>query len=437
MTDTWKVNDDIRIHGRIDQFEYTINGERVFRDVAAERIARQPDDKSPIPIIGLSFADAWPAYLAAVNRPDSGPRTLKDYSLLYYCFARWVAKEHRECQELRDITDDIAEEYAVYLLQKVKNRKTGKITKNVSSPGTFNKHVRFLRMVYSVLNKKAKIHVNPWNDIVPKRESRHSRREFTLQELDAICNSAKGEMRTIFVLGIYTGLRLGDCCTLRWAEVDMARRIILRVPNKTARRKNEPVHIPIHSTLCSVLDAIPENKRRKHVVPSLARRYNAGDSMITAKIQNHLTECGIQVHKDGTGTGTGRRAVVEAGFHSLRHSFVSLCRQANAPLAVVEAIVGHSNPAMTRHYTHIGELAASQAVACLPAFVETAGTVQPMQLPQGAQSSQMASAPAMGASLRKIRWILHRMSPASWRADKETLLQLLDVLEEEVSGPAG
>jgi hypothetical protein len=29
-----------------------------------------------------------------------------------------------------------------------------------------------------------------------------------------------------------------------------------------------------------------------------------------------------------------------------------------APLAVVEFIVGHSNPAMTRHYTHVGELAA-------------------------------------------------------------------------------
>jgi Phage integrase family len=58
--------------------------------------------------------------------------------------------------------------------------------------------------------------------------------------------------------------------------------------------------------------------------------------------------------------------VVEVGFHSLSHTFVSLCRESNAPLAVVESIVGHSNPAMTRHYTHVGELAAGQAVAALP-----------------------------------------------------------------------
>jgi len=31
-----------------------------------------------------------------------------------------------------------------------------------------------------------------------------------------------------------------------------------------------------------------------------------------------------------------------------------------------EAIVGHSNPAMTRHYTHIGEQAAMDAVKMLP-----------------------------------------------------------------------
>ena len=32
--------------------------------------------------------------------------------------------------------------------------------------------------------------------------------------------------------------------------------------------------------------------------------------------------------------------------------------------------MGHSNPAMTRHYTHVGEVAAGAAVAALPAIGE-------------------------------------------------------------------
>jgi hypothetical protein len=35
-------------------------------------------------------------------------------------------------------------------------------------------------------------------------------------------------------------------------------------------------------------------------------------------------------------------------------------------MAVVEALVGHASPAMTRHYTRIGDLAAASAVALLP-----------------------------------------------------------------------
>jgi hypothetical protein len=45
---------------------------------------------------------------------------------------------------------------------------------------------------------------------------------------------------------------------------------------------------------------------------------------------------------------------------------VSLCRAADVPLSVVESIVGHSSPAMTRHYTHTGDVAARLAVNTLP-----------------------------------------------------------------------
>ncbi len=80
---------------------------------------------------------------------------------------------------------------------------------------------------------------------------------------------------------------------------------------------------------------------------------------------NRVISCGIRTR----GPGAGQRATCEVGFHSLRHSFVSLCRAANAPLSVVESLVGHNSPAMTRHYTHTGEAAAIDAVSGLPAVL--------------------------------------------------------------------
>lgn len=38
---------------------------------------------------------------------------------------------------------------------------------------------------------------------------------------------------------------------------------------------------------------------------------------------------------------------MRVGFHSLRHSFVSLCAKAKTPLHVVQKLVGHGSPLLT------------------------------------------------------------------------------------------
>ena len=61
-------------------------------------------------------------------------------------------------------------------------------------------------------------------------------------------------------------------------------------------------------------------------------------------------------------------------FHSLRHTFVTLMAERGVPLPVTMAMVGHMSEAMTRHYTHVSNRAARQAVELLddpqaPSFV--------------------------------------------------------------------
>jgi len=87
-------------------------------------------------------------------------------------------------------------------------------------------------------------------------------------------------------------------------------------------------------------------------------------SLVTNEIQKHFQDCGIETtHKRENGI----RVVVDVGFHSLRHTFVSMARESGAPLSVVESIVGHSSVGMTRHYTHTSIEAAQSAIALLPA----------------------------------------------------------------------
>jgi integrase len=58
--------------------------------------------------------------------------------------------------------------------------------------------------------------------------------------------------------------------------------------------------------------------------------------------------------------------VMDTSFHSLRHTAVSLLKDAGRPDAVVMALVGHESAAMSHRYTHVGKESLNRAAAALP-----------------------------------------------------------------------
>ena len=319
------------------------------------------EDSLPV----LSISNAWTAYKKNANRPDTGERTLKDYEGYYFGLVEWLKENFPDAQELRDITRTEADAFAKYL-------------RNNRSAGTHNKRIVFFRHFWRTLSDDtgkdpqakdptelpAKLTCNPWEKIQKREANTHTRRELSTDELVRVCAPLTGEMQLLFAIGIYTGLRLGDCALLTWSNVDLNHNHITTVPHKTKRHAHgKHIMIPIHSELAAILEGTPPNKRTGFVMPETAAAYKREPSILTNRIQAHFRACGIQTaHKRDGDT----RATVDVGFHSLRHTFVSLSANAGAPLAIVQAIVGHSNPAMTRHYFHGSETALRGAVAALP-----------------------------------------------------------------------
>ncbi len=336
----------------------------------------------------LALADAWDRYLAAQNRPDSGESTLRQYRFQWDAFVAWMKAQHRDLPALHQVTASMAGDYAVHLQSEG------------LSAGTINKHVRLLRLVFRILGPREKIATNPFDDISSKHEVQTHRQELSWDVLCRVCDAATGEMKLLLFLGIYTGQRLADCCLLTWDQVDLMRQAgwILMTPRKTARRTGKPLHIPIHPALRGMLETIPPKQRTGFVLPELAGHYQANRDRATDRIQDLFFRCGVQIHKPGTGryhdplTGkevhTGKRAVLQYGFHSLRHTTVTLLQEAGVPQAVVQEIVGHRTVAMTQRYTHIGRDALQKAVAALPAAMPTAQVPSPAALPDPDQADR-------------------------------------------------
>ncbi len=345
----------------------------------------------------LTIGEAWPVFHASHNRPDTGAATLKQYEIAWGRFWKWMQDTHPAVTFMRDVTPDIAGQFAAWL------------TSEGRSPNTFNKYMNVLALVFRTVKEKARLTSNPWEDIQRKKLVTHGRRELTLAELRKVTAAATGDLRLLLALGIYTGLRLGDCSTLRWSDVDLARGRIVRIPNKTGRSKPKPVVVPLYPTLAAMLAEIPEAERSGYVLPRIAADYQRHSSYVTDRVQTLFKNCDIETTRAIEGRMV---AQVEVGFHSLRHSFVSLCREAGAPLSVVESIVGHSNPAMTRHYTHTSEAAALSAISALPSM-------------SGEPVKALPAADPLATFKAELRPIIAGMTGKTWQAVKEQLTALV------------
>ncbi|MFC1453101.1 tyrosine-type recombinase/integrase [Verrucomicrobiota bacterium] len=382
----------------------------------------------------LRIKDAWQAYLRAkVKRPDSGPATLRQYEGHWTRFENWITEAHPEAVHLRDVTPEMAEEYAENLLGAV-------------SGGRFNKHVRFLDLCFRVLAKPGRITLNPWRNPkrndgegIPRRDQQtHNRRELTLAELTRVLDRADqvdADLAFLLYLGAATGLRLGDCATLQWGEVDLARKIIRRIPNKTAK-KGEPVKVGIPPALHKRLSAV--KGRTGYVLPRMQETYCTDATRITNVVRAHFLDCGIDVHAQGTGKrikrkadgspvrdkgsgravveDTGKPAVVDVGFHSLRHTWVSMHAERGTSQAVIQDSVGHANPSMTKHYTHISEQTARETALALPVFAGK-GNSLPQREPLPAWAQEM---------VQSIKAAADRLNARNWKRVKADVAKELE-----------
>lgn len=345
---------------KLAPFAAKVDAERLA--VVAARL-KAAKDRAAAVNAGMSLAGAWPAFVALdkEKRPDPGPATLAQYEGHWCAFVEWMEANAPSVKTLAGVRDSHAAGFIRHL------------NTDGLSVGRVNKYKRFLKMFFRVMLAGGD---NPFAAVNAQTDVQTAKQPFTVEELRRIVEKADGEMRTLYLLGAGTGLRLGDCCTLMWGEVDLARRLIDRVPRKTAR-KGVAVKIGMPLWLTAHLETL--TRRGPYVVPGLAAEYLAGKAPdITKRIGNHLEACDILTVKPGTGEGTGKRAVVLKGFHSFRHSYVSLNADAGTPQATMQKLVGHGSPMMTLHYLTPSNAMVLKAADSLPALL---GAAKPAREP--------------------------------------------------------
>lgn len=153
------------------------------------------------------------------------------------------------------------------------------------------------------------------------------------------------------LISLCTGMRIGEVCGLRWADVSLSRRVI--TVNRTAGRiydiekkctrnilstpktKNSNREIPISPILFKALSCIKQSSYGEYVV---------GEGNKACDPRNYREYFKRLLKKQG---------MTQIVFHGLRHTFATRCIESQCDYKTVSVLLGHSNVTTTLNlYVH-------------------------------------------------------------------------------------
>jgi integrase len=162
----------------------------------------------------------------------------------------------------------------------------------------------------------------------------------TFDEASRLLAGSHGQWRTMILVALRTGLRLGELLALRWQDADLtAGRLVVRqnivhgvVGTPKSRRPRE---VPLSDDVWTAL--------RVH-------RHERGPLVFCNAVGWHLRVPKVRWELERTCKHAGLRKV---GWHVLRHSFASHLAIRGVSLKVIQELLGHSTIHMTMRYAHL------------------------------------------------------------------------------------
>ncbi len=298
------------------------------------------------------FSEAW----LVTKEPEVAVATLVFYKNAVNKFTLFLGEKANE-----DITTITQEDITRFRNQEAKTLASK----------TVNHDLKCLKMLFKAARRDRVISDDPSEFVkTAKRTQPTTRRPFTTEELQKVLAAADDEWQSLIRFGLYTGQRLGDLAALTWQNVDLER-AELRI---TTQKTSKSLILPLPSHLLARLKEAAGNKVPTgpiHQSAYSAWKQSGKTSTLSNQFVNLLAKVGLRERKPhrksakATGRGVGS-STGGLSFHCLRHTAVSMMKDAGIPEAAVMELVGHDSEQMSAHYTHVGQDALKKAAASLP-----------------------------------------------------------------------
>lgn len=218
---------------------------------------------------------AWERIPRRRKPSDSRARSCK--AVLQH-FVSFLKVRYPNASEMYDVTQQMTVDF---MKSEEKRGVSGR---------TWNASLSLIRSVFRHLQPEADAYRRHLMNQPGKDEDTIHRRPFAPEEIQAVLDAAKDDdlIFPVVVTALCTAMRKGDCCQLRWKDVDLKTGFITVKTGKTGER----VEIPILPILSEVLHSAVR-KDSEYVFPGVASLYKKSSDAIDRHLKVVLAKAGF------------------------------------------------------------------------------------------------------------------------------------------------
>lgn len=221
--------------------------------------------------------------------------------------------------------------------------------------GLSAKYVSDIIIVFKSMTKYiSRVHGfrNPLADVVLPKVAKTEMKLLTESQQKQLCSYLLNNLNNTSVcvlLSLYTGLRIGEICGLKWSDIDFEKNIL------TVRRTVQRIRIDEHGT--KLIVDTPKSRTSQRSIPILAfimdilKRFKSSDNL-------YILSGNTKVNEPRTLQRRFKSMLKKAdlpsvNYHSLRHMFATNCIRAGFDVKTLSEILGHAAVETTlNRYVH-------------------------------------------------------------------------------------
>ena len=234
-------------------------------------------------------------------------------------------------------------------------RRKGLHKTKAPGPRAANKALMVTKMLLRYAEQNGIISGSPILGLKPIRHKTRPGVALSESELERLLRAAKEPYRTLIMIAVNTGMRLGELLGLDWSDISLRKRTISLRRQFTQREVKDTLKTEASHRVVPMNDAVFARLNEMRV------RADLSNWVFPGKGDNPL--CGQNVLRQGLRPGLKKAGLdLDIRFHDLRHTAAS--RMAKRGISAIAAgkVLGHNSLSMTELYSHPDEEMTREAV---------------------------------------------------------------------------